>query len=248
LVFKSDEPDELRAENYYEAEYFSGGSTRYDERFEHRVNKAMRQLMAAQEFGELSRVVDVGCSLGYALEAARRLGLEPFGVDLSEHAVQHCRDLNFPAETGSMERLPLEDESVDLILLKHVLEHTPKPKDALVEVRRALRVGGLVLIAVPNLHYFKGRFPKLRHRYYDPNHAGREHFVYYSKRALKRLLEHCGFELCTSSKAVFRKRSAQVSGVDAIRETGRYLGLALWQAVATVTSTRRELFVIARRR
>jgi SAM-dependent methyltransferase len=45
--------------------------------------------------------------------------------------------------------LPLEDESVDVVLNISVLEHVPEPERVLDEIRRVLRPGGLVYTDVP---------------------------------------------------------------------------------------------------
>ena len=49
-------------------------------------------------------------------------------------------------------RLPFEDGAFDLVYMSHVLEHVPwfKTVDVLVEVRRILKVGGMVEIWVPD--------------------------------------------------------------------------------------------------
>ncbi len=43
------------------------------------------------------------------------------------------------------------DESVDSVLCAQVLEHVPRPADALSEIRRVLRPGGALLLTVPHL-------------------------------------------------------------------------------------------------
>lgn len=47
--------------------------------------------------------------------------------------------------------IPLEDESVDCVLLTEVLEHCPEPRIVLAEVYRVLRRPGLVFMTVPFL-------------------------------------------------------------------------------------------------
>jgi SAM-dependent methyltransferase len=46
-------------------------------------------------------------------------------------------------------RIDLPDESLDLVLTAHVLEHVPDPDAALSELHRVLRPGGRLLIQVP---------------------------------------------------------------------------------------------------
>jgi ubiquinone/menaquinone biosynthesis C-methylase UbiE len=49
--------------------------------------------------------------------------------------------------------LPVKDESYDCVLSSHSLEHIANPMKALVEWRRVLRDGGLLLLILPNRHY-----------------------------------------------------------------------------------------------
>ena len=248
LVFKSKEPDGFLTDEHYEEDYFTGGSRQYDKRREHRIGKAQRQLDCGREFTTGDRLLDIGCSLGYALEAGRRLGLEPVGVDLSETARRACIEQGFTAVDGRLDALPFPDQSFDLVLMKHVLEHTPDPKGALHEIKRVCSDQACLIIAVPNLHYFKGRFARLKHRYYNPRHAGREHYVYFSRAALAKMLEEAGFTVRAHSKALFKKRRAR-DGLAAIIKEGLWFAvMSAWQALASGLSLRRELFVIAQLR
>jgi len=82
------------------------------------------------------RVLDVGCGddpYGSLLSGAS----EVVGFDMpgNPHAVLH----------GSIEALPVEDASFDVVLCIQVLEHVPDPAAAVRELRRAVRPGGRVL-------------------------------------------------------------------------------------------------------
>ena len=57
--------------------------------------------------------------------------------------------LDFIADIQSMPEL--EDESFDTILCSQVLEHVPRPANALGEFARVLRAGGAAIITVPHL-------------------------------------------------------------------------------------------------
>jgi SAM-dependent methyltransferase len=78
--------------------------------------------------------------------------------------------------------------------MKHVLEHTPRPREALAEIRRVLRPCGGVYLAVPHAGYAKSLRNPGASRYYIPSSHGREHFVYYTPTTLPRLLREEGFE------------------------------------------------------
>lgn len=75
-------------------------------------------------------------------------------------------------------------------------------------------------------------------RLFRPDSLGRQHFIYYSSKTLRRLLEKNGFEVLATSKAVYRPGAGPL-------EPLRFLGIWLWQQVARWTRLRRELVLIA---
>ncbi len=246
-VYKSREQRDLLPAGFYEQGYFEGRPSGRDQRFERRVRKAMGEIADALNFTSAQTVLDVGCSLGYVLEAGRRLGLKSVGLDISEHAVTRCRELGFEAEVGTLERLPFSDARFDVVVMKHVLEHTPEPERALEEVCRVLRPGGVVVLAVPNVDYWKGDKRRTTYRYYRPDDLGAQHYVYYSEATLSNRLARSGFEVMVLGKVLPRKRLAEGSVVHRVSESVRAL---LWRAgrgLARWLSLQREVYVVALR-
>jgi SAM-dependent methyltransferase len=246
-VYKSREIIELRPDGYYEEEYFLGRKSKRHKRFEHRVNKAMRQIREGLEFTKAQDLLDVGCALGYVLEGGKRLGLKSSGLDVSKFAAEFCTELGFDAKEGSLESLPWDNQSFDLVVMKHVLEHTPDPKKALTEVHRVLRPGGSVVATVPNLRYWKGILLKRRYRYFRPDDLGMQHYVYYTPNTLALVFKKSGFQVLRRSKVTFRNTKAKRGFISAVFETLRFVGLGLWQGLATALFQRRELLIVARR-
>jgi len=247
LVYKSREISTLRPNDYYEADYFLGRKSKRHKRFEHRVHKAMRQIGEGLEFTEARELLDIGCALGYVLEAGRRLGLNCSGLDISEYAADFCKGLGFDARQGSLESIPWDEKLFDLVVMKHVLEHSPDPREALAEVHRVLRPGGSVVATVPNLRYWKGILLKRRYRYFRPDDLGMQHYVYYTPATLAQVFERAGFQVVRRSKVTYRVKAAKRGPMAAILEPLRFVGLALWQGLATALYQRRELLVVARK-
>lgn len=241
-VYKSRE-ELARDPSLYEESYFHGRRSAREKRFEHRVRKAMGHIRSVATLGTVTSVLDVGCSLGYVVEAGRRLGLQSAGTDVSQYAVQVCRERGLRAEVGTLDKLPFADGEFDLVIMRHVIEHTPAPLTALVELKRILRPGGLVLIAVPDLEYWKGRWRRRTYRYFRPDDLGEQHYVYYRDASLRRMLSGNGFEVLAGSKA-FLRPSAPIKKP---WELLRFAALACWQVPASALHLRRELFFVARR-
>jgi SAM-dependent methyltransferase len=99
-----------------------------------------------------SSVAEIGCGDGALLAelGARGLAGELHGFEVSEEAARMARGRGAPGLTGVTvfdgERLPVDDDSFDVALLSHVLEHVPDPAALL---REAARVSRAVVIEVP---------------------------------------------------------------------------------------------------
>ncbi|BCS33459.1 ArsR family transcriptional regulator [Luteitalea sp. TBR-22] len=98
-------------------------------------------------------VADAGCGEGYLSMEAARWAEQVVAIDSSREVLKRARQLarkrgiaNITWKEGRIEALPLEDASVDVVLLSQALHHVPKPDAALCEAVRALRPGGTVLV------------------------------------------------------------------------------------------------------
>ena len=107
------------------------------------------------------RVLDVGCGYGfYSLDLARR-GARLIGCDLALEALQASHQTAqglgldgraaYMAADGSM--LPLPGDTFDLIFCNCVLEHIVDDHQALAEMHRTLRPGGLLYLTVDNAEH-----------------------------------------------------------------------------------------------
>src|SRR5215217_3851928 len=86
-------------------------------------------------------VVDIGCGDGAFVRALAGAGATAIGIEVSEDAVARARekDPDHRYELGGAERLPLEDQSVDVATLMRSLHHVPDPASAFPELERVVR-------------------------------------------------------------------------------------------------------------
>ncbi|MCS7264093.1 MAG: class I SAM-dependent methyltransferase [Armatimonadetes bacterium] len=138
------------------------------------------------------KLLDVGCGAGKIDGQLKALGWQVIGVDFSLNACSNARS-QFQVATVCADGafLPFKEESLDVIVMRHVLEHFPSPTKAIKEVHRILRKGGLVSIEVPNAASI-GRFVLKNHwqSWELPRHL--HHFT---PANLKKLLETNGFRI-----------------------------------------------------
>ena len=198
IIYKSVDnlmtPDQKEYDSSYFASENKASKSSYEKRRWRRIQKSRRQIRDALEHIPPGPVLDIGCSLGYTLQAAKQLGLDATGMDVSDFAVTKCKEQGFEACVGTInEPLPFADDSFQLVVMKHVLEHTPEPQKILSEIKRILKPGGGVFIAVPHAEYYKAiRSPQTYH-FFLPERAGKEHDIYYKPETLSKLLEREGY-------------------------------------------------------
>lgn len=199
LVFKQRAARSLLADDSYAPDFFTSRRRSYDLRFERRVRRASAEIMECRRLGWQGTkgdvLLDIGCSYGYVLEAAKQQALRGVGIDVSPHAVEVCTQRGYEASAASMEELPFARESISLVFAKHVFEHSTAPSKALEEVHRVLAPGGWLYLAVPDLAYWKAQLAPARFHYFLPNRAGRYHHAYYSQATLGRIITMNGFRV-----------------------------------------------------
>jgi SAM-dependent methyltransferase len=112
-----------------------------EESLDPRGPEALFDLVATFGLPSGAAAVDVGCGRGeHARVLAERFGFDTLGVD------PISRPTGIPFKPGSAERLPLPDESVDLVWCRDVLSHVADLPRAFAEMRRVLRPGGRAMV------------------------------------------------------------------------------------------------------
>jgi len=99
-------------------------------------------------------VLDLGCGPGYFLDEMKERGYTNVtGVTLSPEDIKLCESKGHTIKAYDLSFLPQSegyyDESVDLIFLRHALEHSPYPIFSLMEYNRILKQNGKIYIEVP---------------------------------------------------------------------------------------------------
>jgi 2-polyprenyl-3-methyl-5-hydroxy-6-metoxy-1,4-benzoquinol methylase len=144
------------------------------------------------------RLLDVGCSAGFFLAAARERGWTVTGVELNADAAGLARDrLGLDVVVGELAEAPVRPGSFDAVTFWDVLEHVPDPADALRAAHRLLRPGGTLALSTPNLD---GLFPRLSRPVghltgYWTHPEPPAHLFQFSRRTLGRLLGATGFDV-----------------------------------------------------
>jgi len=110
-----------------------------------------------EDLDQIDNYLDIGCGTGYYLV---NLGLykglsHAHGMDISRAMIRKCREN--AARTASPVTcavsdaacLPYAADQFDLITARAILHHVPDPMDALQEIRRVLKPGGVCILQEP---------------------------------------------------------------------------------------------------
>lgn len=128
-------------------------------------------------------ILDVGCGTGANIEMLAKFG-EAEGVDVSDDALEFCKQKGLKAHKGLAESLPFADESFDVVTALDVIEHLDDDIAGLKEMRRVLKTGGKTLIFVPAFMWLWGVQDDVSN-----------HRIRYTKRQIVERLRKAGFEI-----------------------------------------------------
>lgn len=196
FVYPLPTPQQLAS--YYDETYYrttDPGRRGYDDYEADRDNlletfrRRMRYIMRTAP--EPGRILDVGCAHGFFLQAAREMGWDVYGLDISEHAVQRAREtLGDNIEQGLFPTSDFPSHYFNVVSMWDYIEHTLDPMAELGKARELLVGGGILAIYTPELKSIPSRV--MRHRWL---HYKTEHLFYFSRRLMRKLLEQAGFNV-----------------------------------------------------
>jgi SAM-dependent methyltransferase len=125
-------------------------------------------------------VLDLGCGLGGYSRALDARGRAVRALDVVPEYVERARSLGVEADVYDGVRIPLDDRSVDTVILLEVLEHLDDPRALLQEARRVASRN--VLVTTPNCTQDFGDVPVEFSHMLDVDH--RQFFTEDSLRGL----------------------------------------------------------------
>jgi len=197
LVYLNLAPTEDQLRRFYSETYFVGDSGRqgYLDYVAQRggilatARKRLKTIDHLRPNGK--RLLDVGCAMGFFLEAARETW-ETFGIELSAYAADYARNrLGLSVTTGALPDCHLAPGSFDVITMWDVIEHVPNPCAVMQKANELLRGEGLLVLSTGDVDSLVARVSGTRwHLFNVP-----QHLSFFSKQTIARLLEQQGFRV-----------------------------------------------------
>lgn len=180
-VRESDMPLFYGSEDYWETGGREGGYSSYAAMEPLLVRTFVRRLSLLPARARGARLLDVGCGPGAGLEAARSLGYECWGLDVSAPAVAIAASRHPDrVRLGTLSGRLFPEGFFDIITLFDVIEHVYDPRGLAIDLAWHLAPEGRVMVATPNVNSLLARVTGRRWVSYKIP----EHVSYFSPRTL----------------------------------------------------------------
>ena len=173
----------------YDADY----SRSYTDKADKKMHRARKRVARVISYAGIThgQWLDVGCSAGFVLAAARDAGFEVTGTDVEVAALAYARDtLDIDSVfCGPVEEQNLPAGAFDIVSLFDVIEHVRDLNALMSSLKSLLAPNGLIEIRTPDVGHW--RVPRQLANWQEIKPS--EHLYYFSKQTLARLCEAHGF-------------------------------------------------------
>jgi SAM-dependent methyltransferase len=151
---------------------------------------AREALDRIERFVTPGSLLDIGCWVGFLMAEARDRGWGTLGIEPSDFASTFARErLGLDVVSGGLLEADLPEAGFEAAVMGDLIEHLVDPGDGLARVKRALRPGGVVYLAVPDAGSRIARALGRRWWSVIPTHV-----QYFTRPSLFTLLRRSGLE------------------------------------------------------
>lgn len=180
-------------EEYFHIEdfkYKSIGYRSYEKDQDHHKFYFRNKIRLIARYLKTGKILDVGCALGYFMEVAKEYGYYPYGIDVSNYAVNYAQK-RFSGKVYLADKACFKPNYFDGITLFQTLEHLSDPNKTLNELKKWLKKDGYLFIATPNsncwMRIILGKY------WFEFKPA--EHLSLFNNDSVRFLLEKNGFKI-----------------------------------------------------
>jgi 2-polyprenyl-3-methyl-5-hydroxy-6-metoxy-1,4-benzoquinol methylase len=194
--FVNPRPDLDSVGKYYESpEYISHDSSKgglltaiYTKirKFTHK-----KKYRLVNKYSDPGNILDIGCASGELLNLFKVNNWKSYGIEPNEKARNFAKE-TFGLDVKSEDELKKFPTGIfDVIMMWHVLEHVYPLNDRILDLKRLLKPGGTIFIAVPNCNSYDAKYYGKFWAAYDVP----RHFSNFVSSTMKILLEKNGFTI-----------------------------------------------------
>jgi len=192
---------------YYCTDYYGSSDKKFNSLIESWTiwsnNRLARQILNStgiknSPVNQSARIMDIGCGRANLLKAFSRKGCQCFGVERSDFPDDPSLE-NITIYKQDFLDIPVENNSFDIVVIWHVLEHLTDPVATLKKVQQILKPDGSLVVTVPNFGSLQSKLFGKHWFHLDlPRHT-----YHFTRQSLLPVLDKFGFKTKTLSTRCF---------------------------------------------
>lgn len=103
-------------------------------------------------------VLDIACGEGYGSNLMSQRAQYVYGVDIDLETISSAKHKynkeNLSFKTGRADLIPIETNSIDIVVSFETIEHHDKHEEMMLEMKRVLKPGGIIIISTPDKYFY----------------------------------------------------------------------------------------------
>lgn len=155
-----------------------------------KIQRHKLRLKFIRKYKKEGKLFDLGAGWGHFMLAAKEMGYEVSGIEISEQPYLYCvQDLKLSVEHIDFFKLPV-DRKFDVITLWDVLEHIDDAGTFLEKCNKHTQLEGYLFLQVPQIDSYIAKREGGKWKM-----MGLDHVNYFSKASITRILANYGYEV-----------------------------------------------------
>ena len=204
--YTQDVPDANEIGPYYKAEsYISHTDTKSDliSKLYHYVRnitlKGKRSLVQKYTRKSTGKILDVGCGTGAFLFTMKQAGWEVEGLEPDETASKIALEKHGIITQDPGKIYQLQTTQYDAITMWHVMEHVHDLQGYCATLKKLLKPGGVLFVAVPNYTSYDAH----KYQQYWAAYDVPRHLYHFSPNSMEKLLQQHGMKIVATKPMWF---------------------------------------------
>lgn len=111
-----------------------------------------------REYVKNKNVLDIASGEGYGSNLISEIASTVIGVDIDEESIKKAslkyKKNNLTFKVGRADLIPVDDNSIDVVVSFETLEHHDKHQEMFLEIKRVLKSDGIVIMSTPDKLYY----------------------------------------------------------------------------------------------
>jgi 2-polyprenyl-3-methyl-5-hydroxy-6-metoxy-1,4-benzoquinol methylase len=129
--------------------------------------------IAFKEILKTDNVLDIGCGSGLFMEKLLQNNIKTVGIEFNDIAIKKCLEIGLDVKKQSVkEHSLLFPNRYEVVCLFQVLEHIASPQEFINDCIKLLKIGGKLIIGVPNNNPYLFKKDKYHTLNLPPHHMG----------------------------------------------------------------------------